>query len=243
LSSSNVEEGTPNLTVDEIKETVKRLMRGFRCKVPYTYHHRLMHASLSRPIEFVRQIPVPSIKYLKKESWPVFNKYIGPPLNRTALKRRLHIAVDPDYVVPESERQPLASTSSRQRLVREPGKIIFEAQHIYQPKVINRHQQQGQSGRPAPAVQPPHMPTASVFNTLRVPDRPVRPVYFSSLGDLRLPDRSNRTKPSPGTAAVPCQTTSSHSNAYPLATSGSSNKRTIDAVAPIAVSVAKVNTY
>ncbi|CEG80259.1 hypothetical protein RMATCC62417_14621 [Rhizopus microsporus] len=127
-------------------------MRGFRCKVPYAYHHRLMHASLSRPTEFVRQIPVPSIKYLKKESWPVFNKYIGPPLDRTALKRRLHIAADPDYVVPEIERQPIESTSSRQHLAREPGEIIFEAQRRYQPKVINRHQQQGQSGHSAPAV-------------------------------------------------------------------------------------------
>ncbi|ORE11948.1 hypothetical protein BCV72DRAFT_196988 [Rhizopus microsporus var. microsporus] len=140
LSSSNVEEGTPNLTVDEIKGTVKRLMRGFRCKVPYAYHHRLMHASLSRPTEFVRQIPVPSIKYLKKESWPVFNKYIGHPLDRTALKRRLHIAADPDYVVPESERRPIESTSSRQHLAREPGEIIFEAQRKYPPKIANRHQ-------------------------------------------------------------------------------------------------------
>ncbi|RCH91021.1 hypothetical protein CU097_001881, partial [Rhizopus azygosporus] len=64
-------------------------------------------------------------------------------------------------------------------------------------------------------------------------------VLLVSLGGLRLSDHSNRTKPSPGTAAVPCQTISPHSSTYLLATSGSSSKRTIDAVAFIAASVTK----
>lgn len=109
----------PNLTVDEIKGTVKRLMRGFHCRVPYAYHHRLTYASLSHPMEFVRQIPVPAIKYLKKQIWLAFNKYIGSPLDRTVFKRRLYIAARPAYVVPESERQPIASTSSHSCQARE----------------------------------------------------------------------------------------------------------------------------
>ncbi|CAO3670390.1 unnamed protein product [Rhizopus microsporus] len=289
LSSSNVEEGTPNLTVDELKGTVKRLMRGFRCKVPYAYHHRLMHASLSRPTEFVRQIPVPSIKYLKKESWPVFNKYIGPPLDRTALKRRLHIAADPDYVVPESERQPIASTSSRQHLVREPGEIIFEAQRKYPPKIANRHQypqasssslsfdaleaqyqaakrvdslgnntvvmsfldeikenskflapnpntvqQQEQAARPASAVQPPRKSTPSASNTLRVPDRPVRPASsLKPAEELRLSDRPKRTEPSSSTATPRTTVTSSDKKPQnPTAPIASSSKITGQSLLP-----------
>lgn len=78
-----------------------------------------MYASLSRPTEFVRQISAPTIKYLKKESWPVFNKYIGPPLDRVVLKRRLDIAVEPAYVAPESERQSITSTFSHSIQARE----------------------------------------------------------------------------------------------------------------------------
>ncbi|CEI93346.1 hypothetical protein RMCBS344292_07583 [Rhizopus microsporus] len=235
LSSINVAEGTPNLTVDELKGTVKTLMRGFHCKVPYAYHHRLTHATLSRPTEFVRQIPVPAIKYLKKESWPVYNKYIGPSLDRAVFKRRLHIAAEPAYVVPESECQPTASTSSHSRQARE---IVSKAKRRYQPKVINRHQQQEQPGYPTPILEP-HKPTAISSSTLSLPPRPVRPAFFSSFGDLKLPDRSKSTKPSPGTAAVHCQSTSSDNSIHPLAASAASTKRKFDAVAPSAMNLNK----
>ncbi|KAL4214645.1 hypothetical protein AB4K20DRAFT_2003034 [Rhizopus microsporus] len=215
LSSSNVEEGTPSLTMDEIKGTVKTLMRGFYCKVPYAYYHRLTHATLSRPTEFVRQIPVPAIKYLKKESWPVYNKYIGPSLDRAVFKRRLHIAAEPAYVVPESECQPTASTSSHPRQVRE---IVSKAKRRYQTKVINSHQQQEQFGYPTPVLEP-RKPTAISSSTLSLPPRP-------------LPGRSKSTKPSPGTAAVHCQPTSSDNSIHPLAACGASTKRKLDAVAP-----------
>ncbi|CEG68763.1 hypothetical protein RMATCC62417_04960 [Rhizopus microsporus] len=235
LSSSNVEEGTPNLTVDEIKGTVKTLMRGFHCKVPYAYHHRLVHAILSRPTEFVRQIPVPVIKYLKKESWPVFNKYIGPPFDRNVLKRRLHIAAEPAYVVPEGERQPIASTSSHSRQARE---IVSEAKQRCQPKVVNRHQQQEYFGRSTPVLEP-LKPVASTSSTLGLPKRPVRPAHFSSFGDLKLPDRYQLTKTSSGTAVAHCQPASYGNSILPLATSGASTKRKFDAVAPSAMNANK----
>ncbi|PHZ17243.1 uncharacterized protein RHIMIDRAFT_288181 [Rhizopus microsporus ATCC 52813] len=235
LSSSNAEEDTPNLTVDEIKRTVKRLMRGFHCKVPYAYHHRLTHASLSRPTELVRQIPVPAIKYLKKESWPVYNKYIGPPLDCTVFKRRLHIAAESAYVVPVSERQPIANTSSHPRQARE---IVSEAKRRYQPQVINRHQQQEQSGCPTPVLEP-HRPTANTFSTLSLPTRPVRPAFFSSFGDLKLPGRSKAIKPSSSTAAAHYQPISFNNSIHPLATSGVFTKRKFDAVAPSAMNANK----
>ncbi|KAG1232915.1 hypothetical protein G6F67_004677 [Rhizopus microsporus] len=209
LSSSNVEEGTPSLTMDEIKGTVKTLMRGFYCKVPYAYYHRLTHATLSRPTEFVRQIPVPAIKYLKKESWPVYNKYIGSSLDRAMFKRRIHIAAEPAYVVPESECQPTASTSFHPRQVRE---IVSKAKRRYQTKVINSHQQQEQFGYPTPVLEP-RKPTAISSSTLSLPPRP-------------------STKPSPGTAAIYCQPTSSDNSIHPLAACGASTKRKLDAVAP-----------
>ncbi|KAG1215956.1 hypothetical protein G6F69_000486 [Rhizopus microsporus] len=195
--------------MDEIKGTVKTLMRGFYCKVPYAYYHRLTHATLSRPTEFVRQIPVPAIKYLKKESWPVYNKYIGPSLDRAVFKHRLHIAAEPAYVVPESECQPTASTSSHPRQVRE---IVSKAKRRYQTKVINSHQQQEQFGYPTPVLEP-RKPTAISSN-------------------LKLPGRSKSTKPSPGTAAVHCQPTSSDNSIHPLAACGASTKRKLDAVVP-----------
>ncbi|CEG74652.1 hypothetical protein RMATCC62417_09826 [Rhizopus microsporus] len=225
LSSSNVEEGTPNLIVDEIKGIMKRLTRGFHCKVPYAYHHRLTHASLSRPTEFVRQIPVPAIKYLKKESWPQIH---WPPLDRTVFKRRLHIATEPAYAVPASECQPTTSTSSHPRQARE---IVSEAKRRYQPKVINRHQQQEQSGCPTPVLEP-RKPTVSTSRTLSLPTRPVRPAFLSSIGDLKLPDRSKTTEPSPGTAVAHCQPTSSDNSIHPLATSSALTKQKFDAVAP-----------
>ncbi|KAG0949484.1 hypothetical protein G6F32_005474 [Rhizopus arrhizus] len=118
---ANIQKPTKN----EIKSIIPKLMKGFRCNVPYAYHHRLVHASLSRPTEFVRQIPVPSIRYLKKESWPVYNKYIGPPLNRELLKRRCHQAADPSYKVPVPDRKEIISPYSRRPLpAREPGEIV-----------------------------------------------------------------------------------------------------------------------
>ncbi|KAI9280657.1 hypothetical protein BY458DRAFT_499967 [Sporodiniella umbellata] len=107
-------------SVTDVKAIIPKLMKGFRCQTPYAYHHKLAHASLNRPTEFVRQMANPSIPYLKKESWPVFNKYIGAPINRENLKRVCHKATDPGYIVPTIDRPEKPPPS------REPGEIISE---------------------------------------------------------------------------------------------------------------------
>ncbi|CEJ00395.1 hypothetical protein RMCBS344292_14451 [Rhizopus microsporus] len=188
-----------------------------------------------RTTEFVRQIPAPAIKYLKKESWPVYNKYIDPSLDRAVFKHRIHIAAEPGYVVPESERQPIASTSSHPRQARE---IVSEAKRRYQPKGINRHQKQEQSDCPTPVLEP-RKPTASTSSTLSLPPRLIRPAFFSSFGDLKPPDRHNSTKPSSGTADAHCQPAFSDNSIHPLVTSGASTKRKFDAVVPSAMNANK----
>ncbi|CAO3684834.1 unnamed protein product [Rhizopus stolonifer] len=121
LSYTNMskEDSDSKISAEDVQRVIPKLMKGFRCNVPYAYHHRLDHPSLSRPTEFVRQIPNPSIPYLKKESWPVYNKYIGAPLNRDILKRVCHKAADPDYIVPIVDCPEMTP-------VREPGEIVVE---------------------------------------------------------------------------------------------------------------------
>ncbi|CEG80261.1 hypothetical protein RMATCC62417_14623 [Rhizopus microsporus] len=98
----------------------------------------------------------------------------------------------------------------------------------------NTVQQQEQAGRPAPVVQPPRKPTPSASNTLRIPDRPVRPASsLKPAEELRLPDRSKRIEPSSSTATPRTTVTSSDKKPQiPTAPIASSSKITGQSLLP-----------